>query len=202
MAAMTSIAKKLREARGLTQGQLGRMMDPPQLQQAIDRVEKSNNLSEDWIYRYSRALGVKPEYFLAQNGLPTVPIVGYVGASADERIVYVDDHEPGGGIDQVEAPPGAHEGLALEVRGNSMTPRFFEGDVIFFSRANGEDIKRCHYKDCVVRLRDGRTVLKRVEPGSKKGMLTLRSYNPATPLMIDSKIEWVAPVTWVRPRQY
>lgn len=196
-----SLIKELRKKRGLTQAQLGRLLEPPEAQQKIDRIENGQTqLSALMARKLSRALGVDSTVLLNEGHARTVPVIGYVGASNDERVAFIDDHERGAGLEEIEAPPGAHDGFALGVRGNSMVPRFFEGEYVFYRRALGNDPRTFLHRDCVVRLRDGRTVLKRVEPGTKRGFYTLRSYNPAVATVPDAKIEWIAPVVWVKPR--
>lgn len=190
--------KQLRQMRGLSQAALASRLTPKAPQSAIQKLESGEReLTPSWMRRLSVPLGISLQAFLADEGVPTVPLVGYVGANPAEEIVFEDQ---GGELGTVEAPPGAHDGMAVEVRGNSMAPRFFDGDRVFYSRTRGLDPRAFLNKDCVVRLRDGRTVLKRVERGSRRGVFSLRSYNPAMETMPDAPVEWIAPVTWVRPR--
>jgi hypothetical protein len=52
----------------------------------------------------------------------------------------------------------------------------------------------------VVQTKDGRQLVKIVEPGNRPGEVTLVSVNAATPIEQNVAIEWVAPVTWVKLR--
>lgn len=54
-------------------------------------------------------------------------------------------------------------------------------------------------EDLIVRLADGRTMVKKVGRGSRPGLYTLISYNPDDEDIEDVEIEWVAPFTLVRP---
>ncbi|MFA7243195.1 MAG: S24 family peptidase [Sulfuricellaceae bacterium] len=186
-----------RERLGISQAELGSRMKPQVAQQQIMKLEKGEReLTVAWMRRLSPHLHVAPRDFLDEDPTPTVPVVGSVLAG-DEMLEFLDD---GGEFDRIEAPPGAHDGVAVQVRGNSMVPRFFDGDFVFYSRRRGLDPAAFLNRDCIVRLSDGRTMLKRVELGARKGQYTLRSYNPATPSIPDARVEWVAPVIWVKPR--
>ena len=53
-------------------------------------------------------------------------------------------------------------------------------------------------RECVVKLVNGPTLLKRVMRGSERGTFLLLSYN-ASPLD-NARLEWASPVRWVRRR--
>lgn len=126
-----------------------------------------------------------------------IPVVGYVGAG--EMVLAFDDHALGNGIREIEAPPGAEGSFAVEVVGHSMHPRFKSGDCIVYDREAGLDVSNCYGLECVVETRDGQKLIKLVEQGSRRGTLTLVSINSAFPIMMNVPVEWVAPITWVRP---
>lgn len=184
--------------RGWSQADLAGRVHPKTGTTSIQKLESADRkLTVEWMKRLSVPLGVSLQAFFDQDALATVPVVGFIGANPAEQVEFTDQ---GGELERIEAPPGAHDGFAVEIRGNSMAPRFFDGDKVFYSRAKGLDPRAFLNKDCVVRLRDGRTLLKRVEPGSRRGVFSLRSYNPAMPTIPDAPVEWVAPVVWVRPK--
>ncbi|MEE8607182.1 MAG: helix-turn-helix domain-containing protein [Nitrospiraceae bacterium] len=190
---MPNRIREWRRKAGLSQQALADLVGTGRSQ--IVKLERGERrLTYRWMQRLARHLNCRP-IDLAESTL--VPVVGYIGAGED--VYYFDDNETGCGLDEVEAPPGAHDGFAVRAKGDSMAPRFFDGDYIFYLRDLGEDPKSCLYRDCVVRLRDGRTLIKRLEPGGHDGTFTLRSYNLAVKIMSDVEIEWVAPVVWVKP---
>lgn len=118
-----------------------------------------------------------------------VPLVGYVGAGAE--VHPIDDHAKGACLEEIEAPQGMnlYGYVAVRVRGDSMYPRYFEGEVIAFKRVTDWD-ERCLNNECVVKLRDGRTFVKMVRAGSKDGLFRLDSHN--APSIEDVEIEWAA----------
>ncbi|HUC61082.1 MAG TPA: helix-turn-helix domain-containing protein [Alphaproteobacteria bacterium] len=189
--------RKIREARGLSQPALAKLVRTSQ--QQIDRLEKGQRaLTLKWARRLAPALGVQAHELGPDQEYEIAPVKGYVGAG--EEVRYFEDQ--GDRVaEEVEAPPGEHDSVALRVRGDSMNPRYFEGELIFYSRLRGTDPANCLYEDCVVRLADGRTLLKLIEPGSEAGTYTLRSYNPNTPIMTNRKLDWMAPVVWRGPRR-
>jgi phage repressor protein C with HTH and peptisase S24 domain len=125
-------------------------------------------------------------------------VVGYVGAG--ETVYSVDDHEKGSGLYKIEAPQGEGGGVCVVVRGNSMSPRFRDGEHLGYSREDGLDLAKCFGRECVVQTKDGRQLVKIVEPGNTVGEVTLVSVNSATPIEQNVPVEWVAPVTWVKLR--
>jgi phage repressor protein C with HTH and peptisase S24 domain len=141
---------------------------------------------------YAKSLQVSPEWLLYGRGVKSrVPVLGYIGAGAE--VFSVDDHAKGGALDWVDAPPGESADLvALRVKGDSMWPAYGDGDVIYYSK-HTPDLAAAHKRDCVVRMADGRTLLKRVEVNSS-GVLLI-SHN-APPTQVD-RIEWAAPVMWL-----
>lgn len=126
-----------------------------------------------------------------------IPAVGYVGAG--EVVFAMDDHERGAGLDEIEVlPGGAEDNFVVVVRGNSMAPRFKDGEYLGYSRARGLDPERCCGTECVVQTRDGRKLVKVLERGRKRGTFNLVSINDTVPTERDVELEWVAPVVWHR----
>lgn len=141
---------------------------------------------------FARAFRVPVEWLLFGTGEPTkkpVPLVGYVGAGAE--VFPIDD---GGSLDEIEPPPGiGPSAVAVKVRGDSMWPRYMDGDVLIFDEHL--PIEKADGQECVVSLTDGRKFVKvvRLEAG---GHVTLESFN-AKPIR-DVEVEWVATIQWIR----
>lgn len=115
--------------------------------------------------------------------------VGYVGAGAE--VVGIDDHEIGGGLEEVDIPPGVPDDAVLViVRGDSMYPRYFDNEYLFYhrdSRHPSEFVGR----ECVVKLEDGRIFVKMLRKGVD-GLFSLESWN--APTLENKAVEWAAPV--------
>jgi len=124
-----------------------------------------------------------------------VTIVGYVGAGSE--IFPVDDHEKGAGLDEVEAPFPVRPGtVCAVVRGISMLPMFEDGDLVGYIRRD-EDPSALVGKRCLVKLRDGRMLIKRIRRGTHPGVYTLVSSNAED--IEDVEIEWAARYSFALP---
>lgn len=148
--------------------------------------------------QYARRLHVDYEWLMTGRGQPkagqtTTRAVGFVGAGA--QVEPVDDHAPGGGLDEVELPPGVPlDAVLVIVRGDSMYPRYFDGEYLFYVR-DQHSPEELIGRECVVKLQDGRTFVKVLRPGSSQTLFNLESWNTNTPTMVDQAVDWAAPVT-------
>lgn len=162
-------------------------------------VGRSQTLTDKTYRKLAAAAEVSVTQLIGEE-LPRrqVPVVGYVGAGA--QVFPVDDHTQGQGMDMIDAPVGAEaNGVAVIVRGDSMFPAYWEGDVLFYHRDYDFARSACLYNECIVKVIDGPTLLKQIMPSSRPGLLTLNSYN--APPILDVAIEWAAPVEFVDKRQ-
>lgn len=150
--------------------------------------------------KYANAFRVSEAWLLTgegngpdAGGRRLIPIVGYVGAGAE--ILPIDDHEKGGGLDEIEPPfDGLSQStVAVRVRGNSMAPAFDEGDVLLYDRQDNGDLVHLLGKKCVVALKDKRIFVKEIKrtPG---GEFYLYSINAETEPLFGIEIEWAAKV--------
>lgn len=145
---------------------------------------------------YARAFRVPVGWLLyaegSPSGRPAQKVLGIVGAGGE--VIPVDDYAPGAQPEEVELPPGAPpDAVPVEVRGDSMWPRYFHGERLFYVR-DGTPIAQLFGRECVVKLPDGRMMVKILKRGSKKNLYNLASWN--APELEDEQIEWAAPVKW------
>lgn len=147
--------------------------------------------------RYAKAFHVRWDWLLEGEAAPSfastmAPVLGYVGAGAE--IFPLDDPAFRESFDEVELPPGAPPGtVAVIARGDSMYPRYFDGEKLFYinrEQAPSDLIGQ----ECVVKLKDGRMLVKILRKGSRVRRFNLESWN--APLLEDQDVEWAAPVKW------
>lgn len=187
-----SVGKRIKEARqrlGWSQEQLARAAGTKQAN--VHRIESSEVTHSRYLPAIMKALGLSESAPQLQPQL--VPIVGYVGAAAE--VFAIDDHEKGGGLDFVDVPAGvmSMSSVAVIVRGDSMLPVYRSGDTVFYDRQYKGNLDHLVGKTCVIKLLDGRTLIKDLY--RTDGTYTLISHN-APPIM--GAIEWAAPVAWIK----
>tara|TARA_R110000822_G_C15317873_1_gene493394 strand:- start:414 stop:1100 length:687 start_codon:yes stop_codon:yes gene_type:complete len=130
------------------------------------------------------------------------PVRHYVGAG-DE--VYMFDQ--GGDDDAIEwepAPPGfdRQNGSAVIVRGESMQPLYDPGDLLFFRHRRNPPMtpKDLPLRPVIVQIKEGPLYVKKLLPGTRRGLFHLLSVNPRAPVLHDQAVESFAYIEWVKPR--
>lgn len=176
----TEYGQRLRAARkhaGLTQEEAGKRTGIAQ--STISTAERVGNGSADTPV-YAKAYGVDSHWLATGEGemlnLPAIPPmpqasnVADAPALASSRVVPVVGHVKGGSdgyLEEMQFPPGYGEGFvefwtkdssayALRVKGDSMHPRYRAGEFIVVTPS----IEAQPGRDVVVKLRDGRKLLK------------------------------------------
>ncbi|MEO1908774.1 MAG: S24 family peptidase [Citromicrobium sp.] len=154
-----------------------------------DLLEKSKDIQVGTLMKLSGALDVPLSELLAER---RVPIVGFIGAGGE--IIYEDL----GNDEGVLRPPGISGTLiALAVRGDSMLPKYRDGDIIYIQRTHEGVLPEYLGEDCAVRLVTGETFIKQLIAGSEEGRFTLISLN--APPMENVEVEWATLVRFVMP---
>ncbi len=176
-----------RQAMKLTQAQLAEQAGCKQAD--VFRIESGEVSHSKYLAPLLKVLQLSDEI------RAMIPVVGYVGAGAE--VFPIDDHTKGDGFEEIEAPPGMLNGIALIVRGNSMTPKYDDGEVIYIEKTVFS-VDGLIGENCYIQLSDGRCFLKKLQYGSKPGLYTLISYN-APPIM-DVPIERAYPIAFTRPK--
>jgi repressor LexA len=129
--------------------------------------------------------------------LNAVPIMGRVGAGA----TIAPEHEqvPPEGLGEVELPfPIAEETVAFEVVGDSMLPKYENGDIIVVYREQRHPLSSFYGEEAAVRLKSGERYLKTVERGNAANLVNLTSFN-AKPIT-GVKLEWIGEICVTLPR--
>lgn len=144
-----------------------------------------------------------PEITQALGREPFAPIAtalsGYVAAA--DKVVIFDDADDGVEIATVHVPFMHYPGSFLQIRGESMTPRYNPGDVIGvrMNLAEANTIDSLVGKDVVAFTADEQTLLKRLEHGDREGRYTLLSVNPLVPPLLNVALQWAVPVDILIP---
>lgn len=183
------------ESANLGQADLSRLLTE-KLGRSIDRaainkiISGGRNVRADELLAIEEILGVS---FKDAPKEKVIPLKRYVGAG--QAVFPIDDGN--GDDDYIEAPPGlAGEAVAAVIRGDSMFPRYDDGNIIMWSQ-HLPPMDLLH-REAVVGLADGRILVKTIERGSANGFWTLISFN--APPIPDVVIEWAAPIDWVKRR--
>lgn len=197
---MDTVAKRLKWARERD----GRYKSPTEAARAfgwtvstyLGHENEDRTPSRPTAKKYAKAYKVRWEWLLEGDGPPstkghdTTRVEGYVGAGAE--FIPIADGDPGLGDAPLIVEPNS---AAVIVRGDSMYPRYFDGEYIYYVKES-RDPTDFLGQECVVKLKDGRVYIKILRRGSKKRVFNLESWNH--PTIEDQAVEWAAPVTWRR----
>jgi repressor LexA len=129
--------------------------------------------------------------------LNAVPIMGRVGAGA----VIEPEHEqvPPEGLGEIELPfPISEETIAFEVVGDSMLPKYENGDIIVVYRDQRHPLSSFYGEEAAVRLKTGERYLKTIERGKTASQVNLTSFN-AKPIL-GVKLDWIGEICVTLPR--
>jgi transcriptional regulator with XRE-family HTH domain len=180
--------RQRREELGWSQAELAAAAQTNQ--PTVDRIERGETRHSKHLSKILIALGLDAK-------LPSrIPIVGYIGGG--QEVLAIDDHPQGQGIDEIDAPPGVENGIALIVRGDSMAPKYEDGDIVVVEKTVF-DITSLIGRTCYVKLADGRCYLKTLAAGSRPGRYSLLS--ASGPAIHEAVIELAYPIAWVRPKR-
>ena len=129
--------------------------------------------------------------------LNSVPIMGRVGSGA----AIEPEHEqvPPEGLGEIELPfPIAEETVAFEVSGDSMLPKYENGDIIVVYREQRHPLSSFYGEEAAVRLKTGERYLKTIERGKSASVVNLTSFN-AKPIN-GVRLEWIGEICVTLPR--
>lgn len=192
--------KAIRQTAGLNQTEFAERLGTAQ--STVARWEKGAEPSGPMLHAIATVANTSVEQLLGTGDLADqqadqIPVVGYVGAGA--AVTPFDDYAPGDGMAFVERPPFVSgRAVAVEVKGDSLLPVAEDGWRLVYTGEQAILEDQVLNKLCVVQLRDGRLLVKRLMRGSKPQRYHLVSTN--APIMEDVEIDWAAPVRAIIPQ--
>src|ERR1700759_4105399 len=129
--------------------------------------------------------------------LDAVPIMGRIGAGAGIEPDY--EQVPPEGLGEISLPfPISEETIAFEVSGDSMLPKYENGDIIVVYRDQRHPIASFYGEEAAVRLKSGERYLKTIERGKTGHLVNLSSFN-AKPIA-GVRLEWIGEICVTLPR--
>lgn len=120
-----------------------------------------------------------------------IPVIGC--ASAGEAWEPFSDE-----LGEFELRVEGGEPVALEVRGDSMSPVYRDGDMIIGTKRAGPSADNLIGLDCIVVTENNERYIKYLMRGQTRGRFNLRSYNPAHKDIENVRLQWAAPILWIR----
>ncbi len=126
-----------------------------------------------------------------------IPIMGRIGAGA--VIEPENEQVPPEGIGEIELPfPISEETVAFEVSGDSMLPKYENGDVIVVYREQRHPLSSFYGEEAAVRLKTGERYLKTIELGKSANQVNLTSFNAKA--INGVKLEWIGEICLTLPK--
>lgn len=127
----------------------------------------------------------------AEQGVFRISVVGMIGAGAVVEPEY--EQVPADGILQVELPYSVPDDLiGFQVEGDSMMPRYDDGDVILVWREQKRSLESFYGREAAVRTSDGRRYVKTILYGKTRDLVNLQSFNAK---MIEGvRLEWIGEI--------
>jgi repressor LexA len=196
---LSKTIRAIRMAKGLNQTEFGKLCGVKQ--STVTRWESGSVPNGEMLQKIAKIGETTVEKLIGEadflaNPINTIPVVGFVGAGA--AIFPYDDYARGDGLDHIERPPFIKgDAVAVEVKGDSLLPVAENGWRLVYvgdqTTIESEILNRL----CVVKLEDGRTLVKRVMRGSSPGSYHLASTN--APMIEDVAISWASPVKAIIP---
>jgi transcriptional regulator with XRE-family HTH domain len=184
--------KRARKARGLTLDRLAEALDTSKGYLSDMESGKRPMPPGPMLERLANALQIPAAELLREDA--TVPVVGYVAAGAEAHLYATGD----GGLDQVEAPPGARPStVAVEIRGESLG-MLFDGWLAFYDETREPVTPDLIGQLCVVGLPDGRVLIKRLLPTPNPERFHLLANGEGS--LLDQQVSWAARVLTMRPK--
>lgn len=167
-------------------------------------MRKAKNPTFATLLKIAEVLGVSIDEVIGGSARSLtrhmIAVAGRVGAGA--RVPLMDTYAKGDGIFHVVCPPQLNPRgiVAVEVEGDSMSPMYQPGHILFYSRATHEGVLSEDLGlPCVVEDASGMAWIKQVKRGTEPGLFHLISLNPNSESAWDQRIKWASRVLLAIP---
>jgi repressor LexA len=178
------------------------MITPKQMIEALERTGKSkgglavhlglrNSAITEIIQGVRHVKAEEMPLIIEYLELDRVPIMGRVGAGGDIQPDY--EQVVADELGQVRVPiamPG--ELIAFEVKGQSMHPRYDDGDIVVVWAEQKRATETFYGEEAAVRTKDGKRYLKTITQGKTRSVVTLTSFNAKA--ISNVKLEWIGEI--------
>jgi transcriptional regulator with XRE-family HTH domain len=175
-------------------------------QQLIGQIERGEATSTTYIFDLARELDVPPHVIdpsIPSNlaTLDLVPVVGYVQNGNEVHFIHAKAAKEARmqlARAYVEQPPSGktENTVALEIRTEGLGS-FFEGWYAYYDQVELRPSEIAVRGICLIQIRNGPTVIKRIIPGSLANRFHIISQNGG--VTENAEVSWVAPVTAICP---
>lgn len=193
--------KQLRKNRGIKQFELAEAADLSRpYMSALETGNVKKSPSMETLTKIANVLDVRIGDLFDDAKL--VWVAAKVGAGA--KVPVNQTYSEGDGLYKVACPTELtqHEDLiGVEVSGESMTPVYKDGDVLFYTRTTVGVPTEAIGSICVCEDADGNGWVKHLKLGSEKGLFNLISLNPFSDNILDVRLKWASPVRLPWPKE-
>lgn len=193
MKEIAKVVQAILDRTGWTQEQLGERLGTTQV--TVSRWlagTQPRGDTRDAIRLLAAEVGVFAQEPKQQN---IIPIMGHIGAGAEIEPEF--EQVPPDGLDQVELPFTVPDDMiGFMVRGDSMLPKYDDGDVIVVHREQQRSTASLIGEEAAIRTHDGHRYLKRIMPGPRRHTFLLESTNART---IEATIAWASEIYVIVP---
>lgn len=177
------------------------------LKKCIDIYRKEGIIvSEKWVMS---GVGLSPQltldvgrYFASELQYPQRKAKKGQVKEIDKEAVYAKDDNACMLREATFFKESYSDSVILMITDNDMEPVYQIGDHVGGRFRYGKQINSALKRDCIIRLKNGENILRRLFKAKKTGCYNLASINPlpisGEPVLFDVEIESAAPVIWHR----
>lgn len=179
---MQTRIREYRKLRGMTLKELADKINTTP--QTVQRLETANmTVSTDWLEKIARALLVEPADLIGSRSSREIQLIGRIGEQG--RVNNVKQQQDS--IIHLDVPADNPIAARLDT-----TVGYFEaGTVVIANRFRQEDMDNAHGVDCLVSVKDGPILLRRLIRGRSQGW-TLVPHENGSEIQYDQAVEWAA----------